>query len=66
MRFAEILSNDGRYKVPIVIPEWTTDRIIATEFVKGVDLEELAEAGSQDLRDEVGHRVLELTIREIF
>ena len=46
LRFKKILENDPRYYIPEVKTEWTTDRIITSEFISGVDLEELAEAGS--------------------
>lgn len=58
--------HSDRYYVPQVVEDFSTKHVLATEFVNGVELEDIVQHGSQDLKDELGTRILEVAIREIF
>lgn len=62
-----ILSSDQRelFNVPHVFHELTTKQILTTEFVDAIPVNELAEA-SQETRDRIGERMLNLCLMELF
>ncbi|MEM7644037.1 MAG: AarF/ABC1/UbiB kinase family protein [Pseudomonadota bacterium] len=64
-RFAALLDGDGRFEVPRLVPDWTTENILAMTFVPGVEIERVAEE-PQDIRDDIVQRLLDLTLRELF
>lgn len=53
------------FYVPDVVPELSTERVLASEWVPGVHIDRVAEMG-QDVRDAVGTALLKLTLRELF
>jgi aarF domain-containing kinase len=66
-RYRELLRGDDRYAVPGVCRELTTHRVLAMDRILGLPLEDVAGAGnSQAARDEIGARLIELMLREIF
>jgi predicted unusual protein kinase regulating ubiquinone biosynthesis (AarF/ABC1/UbiB family) len=67
LRYREVIGDDPRYRVPELVPEYTTARILAMERLFGVPLEDLAGVDySQSQRDEMGTRLFELLLREMF
>jgi aarF domain-containing kinase len=68
-RFAELVEEDpevSRFcRVPGVVRELSTGRVLTTEFAPGVHIDQVASA-SQEARDEVGTRLLQLTLTELF
>ena len=67
LRYRQVIGDDPRYRVPDLVPEYTTPRILAMERLFGVPLEDLAGVDySQSQRDEVGTRLFELLFREMF
>lgn len=64
-RFGELLAGSGRYVVPTVDPEFTTERALAMSFVEGVPIEALATA-PQQTRDDAMHSLIALVLRELF
>jgi aarF domain-containing kinase len=56
---------DDRFVVPKVHREVSTARVLATELISGVAIDKCVNL-SQELRDSIGRRVLELTVRELF
>lgn len=66
-RYRELLAGDDRFVVPGVCRELTTDRILAMDRLLGLPLEDVSGTGhSQEDRDEIGHRLISLMMREIF
>lgn len=66
-RYKEHLGDDPRYRIPDLVEELTTAHILAMERLHGVPLEDLAGAGhTQQQRDEMGSRLVELLFRELF
>ncbi len=66
-RYKELLGDDPRYRVPDLVEQLTTPRILAMERLFGVPLEDLAGTDhSQQQRDDIGSRLVELTFRELF
>lgn len=65
--FREFLKEDFRYRVPEVIPEFSTSRVLTTTLQEGfaVDGPEVA-ALSQDKRNQLGITALDLFFRELF
>jgi len=67
LRYREVLGDDPRYRVPELVEALTTPRILAMERLRGVPLEDLASPDySQQQRDEMGARLVELLLRELF
>lgn len=65
-RFGEYLKEDARYLVPKVYPEFSSQRILATEFIDGVNLDGREVLGlSQEERNALGEAYLDLYIREL-
>ncbi len=66
-RYREAVAADSRFAVPDVIDELTTTRVLAMERMYGLPLEDLAGRGhSQELRDRMGARLVELLFKELF
>eukprot|EP01017_Pseudomicrothorax_dubius_P009290 TRINITY_DN13128_c0_g1_i1.p1 TRINITY_DN13128_c0_g1~~TRINITY_DN13128_c0_g1_i1.p1 ORF type:complete len:348 (-),score=49.25 TRINITY_DN13128_c0_g1_i1:110-1153(-) len=65
-RFRELLANDSRFAVPKVIRELSTKRILSTEMMQGMSIDEVSEKADQAVRDRVGSAIMDLTLREIF
>ncbi len=66
-RYKDLLGEDPRYRIPDLVEEFTTPRILAMERLFGVPLEDLAGTGyTQDQRDDMGTRLVELLFRELF
>ncbi|MEO0500939.1 MAG: AarF/ABC1/UbiB kinase family protein, partial [Pseudomonadota bacterium] len=51
-RFAELLAGDDRYVVPLPADDFTTDRVLAMDFIDGAPIEALATAPQAE-RDRV-------------
>ena len=67
LRYKALLADDRRYRVPSLIAELTTSRILVMERLLGVPVEDLAGTDhDQAQRDEMGARLIELLFRELF
>ena len=65
--FSALLKGDDRYVVPKVYPEYSSRRVLATEFQDGVRLDgPEVKALSQERRDRIAELILELYMREVF
>ncbi|MEM8850846.1 MAG: AarF/ABC1/UbiB kinase family protein [Pseudomonadota bacterium] len=64
-RFGLLLGGDARFEVPRLVRDWTTENILAMTFSPGAEIETVADA-PQAVRDDVVHRLLDLTLRELF
>ncbi|RMX68828.1 hypothetical protein KXD40_002962 [Peronospora effusa] len=67
-RFRELIEQSGmgeQYVVPRVYPELSTARILTTQLISGVAVDKAVHL-SQDVRNSIGRRLLELTIHELF
>lgn len=66
-RFYDRLHDDGRYIVPQVIDEYTTNRVLCMTFERGVPINSPVMLSlPQARRDKLGEASLEVAIREIF
>jgi aarF domain-containing kinase len=65
MLFKNLLISDRFYYVPKIYKEYSSNLILCSEFVEGVNVDEL-EALPQSVKDFVGEKILELTLRELF
>ncbi|KAI8374519.1 ABC1 family-domain-containing protein [Radiomyces spectabilis] len=65
VRFGELLKGDTRYKVPAVVKELCTQRVLVCERLRGRVLSKATEE-SQDVRNKLGERLLRLCLREVF
>jgi len=63
--FGALLAGDPRYELPRLDEERTTKNVLAMSFVAGIPIEDL-DAHSQDTRDAVAARLIELLLRELF
>ena len=63
--FGELLKHDQDYLVPDLDTEFTTDQVLAMEFVEGRAIESLVDT-PQDVRDAAMHSLFRLVLREIF
>lgn len=58
--------KDKRFNVPSVISELTTSEVLCSEFIEGVNIDDIRETTfPQKIRNELGSRLLELTLREL-
>ncbi|KAF8661760.1 hypothetical protein HU200_056713 [Digitaria exilis] len=64
-RYKELLSDSDGYYVPKVIDELSSMKVLTSEFVPGVPIDKVAQL-SQETRNYVGCKLLELTIKELF
>jgi predicted unusual protein kinase regulating ubiquinone biosynthesis (AarF/ABC1/UbiB family) len=61
------LGEDARYAIPKTYPEFSSKKILATEFMDGVRVDSpQVKALSQERRNALGRSVLELFLREVF
>lgn len=67
IRYRNHLENNSKYIVPIIFPEFCTERIIATSFEPGISPDDsLIQSLSQDRRNSLAQNYLELYFKEIF
>ncbi|XP_063793769.1 atypical kinase COQ8B, mitochondrial [Pseudophryne corroboree] len=64
-RFRQLLSDDSFFKVPEVIDDLTTKRVLTMELVSGVPLDQCAEL-DQNTRNQISYSVLRLCLQEVF
>lgn len=65
-RFAQLLNRpDSNFAVPRVIKDLCSKRILTTEMMKGRPLTQ-ASRFSQEKRDDIARKILELSLRELF
>ncbi|KAI7873029.1 ABC1 family-domain-containing protein [Spinellus fusiger] len=65
LRFHDLLKDDARYKVPVVIKDLSTERILVSERLKGRVLSKAVDE-SQAMRNKLGEGILRLCLREVF
>jgi len=64
-RVANLIGNNENFEVPPVIRKLSTRRVLTSEFVPGIPINEAA-GESQAIRDRVGERMLSLCLTELF
>ncbi|PWU15128.1 MAG: hypothetical protein C5B50_15885 [Verrucomicrobia bacterium] len=65
--FRRHLGDLAFVRVPAVYWEWTSNQVLTMSFVPGLHLDQfLARKPSQEIRDLVGRRLLELFVRQLF
>lgn len=64
-KFKQLLANDDDFFVPEVIPELSTKRVITSEMIQGVPLDQVTGL-SQSKRDQIAEKLLNLCLRELF
>ncbi|CEG46807.1 atypical abc1 abc1-a protein kinase [Plasmopara halstedii] len=67
-RFKKLIDESGmnrKYVVPRVYRELSTSRILTTQLISGVAIDKAVHL-SQEVRDSIARRILELTIFELF
>ena len=64
-RFADWLDGHADYVVPHPLPELTTARVLAMDFIDGIPIEALADA-PQEQRDAAMRDLMALVLREMF
>ncbi|XP_020398160.1 protein ABC transporter 1, mitochondrial isoform X2 [Zea mays] len=64
-RYKELLCDSDGYNVPKVIDQLSSRKVLTSEFVPGIPIDKVAQL-SQETRNYVGCKLLELTIKELF
>ncbi|WP_256926703.1 AarF/ABC1/UbiB kinase family protein [Sphingomonas sp. TZW2008] len=64
-RYREQIGEDPAYVVPAAVPELSTARVLAMEFVAGSPIETLEDA-PQEVRDRAATALVTLVLRELF
>ncbi|KAL7082067.1 hypothetical protein ACP275_14G077300 [Erythranthe tilingii] len=64
-RFRSLLTNTKGFYVPFVVDNISSKRVLSTELVPGIPIDKVALL-SQETRNYVGKRLLELTLMELF
>lgn len=65
VRFKDLLQDNDNYFVANHIPELTTGRVLSTELIQGVPLDDVVHM-DQETRNNVSLWVLELVLKELF
>ncbi|MEM9426264.1 MAG: AarF/ABC1/UbiB kinase family protein [Pseudomonadota bacterium] len=63
--FHDLLADDPRFALPAYIPELSSPRVLAMDYLAS-DTIETVEQASQKVRDRVAHELIELTLKELF
>lgn len=64
-RFSTLLAGDESFRVPGVVEELCSERVLTTELAPGVPIDKVADM-PQEERDRVGTSLLRLILRELF
>lgn len=68
-RFASLIASDPycakNFRVPAVVPELSSERVLCSEWAPGIHIDKVAEL-DQSVRDSVGTRLLGLTLKELY
>ncbi|CAH8535297.1 unnamed protein product [Schistosoma rodhaini] len=64
-RFTQLLEDDPVFQVPQVIDELTTSRILTTEYMNGLVLDDCINL-PQNVRNWIGEQLLRLCLKELF
>ncbi|CAI2725995.1 unnamed protein product [Schistosoma spindalis] len=64
-RFTQLLEGDPVYQVPQVIDELTTSRVLTTEYMNGLVLDDCISL-PQNVRNWIGEQLLRLCLKELF
>jgi predicted unusual protein kinase regulating ubiquinone biosynthesis (AarF/ABC1/UbiB family) len=66
-RYQVLLAGDARYVVPSVLPEYSSDQVLALSYEPGVQVRDAAvQALPQERRNALAAAALELFLRELF
>ena len=65
IRFRELLADDPVFVIPKVYPELSTARIITTDYLEGVPVDQCSEI-DQETKNWIGENLLRLTLKEVF
>ena len=63
--FGELLADAPEYLIPVLDEEFTTDQVLAMQYIEGRAIETLVDA-PQEVRDRAMHLLFKLVMREIF
>ncbi|KRX03961.1 Protein kinase-like domain [Pseudocohnilembus persalinus] len=61
-----LVQEDRRYYVPKIYEELSTERVFTQEFIVGDSFEKICNSYSQEKRNEIGSRIMNLTLQELF
>lgn len=65
MEFKELLKADPFFYIPEIKKDYSTKLILTSELIEGVNVDEL-QGHSQENRDFIGSKILELCLKELF
>jgi aarF domain-containing kinase len=66
-RFRVLLAGDAAITVPAVVRELSTRRVLVTEWLEGMPIDQVVAAGlPQEVRDHIARTLLRLTLKELF
>lgn len=66
-KFARLLTDDKRYRVPRYYPKWSSEQVLTMEFLTGVEVTDPAvQALSQARRNRLARHMLALFFHEVF
>ena len=63
--FQSLLSGDDRFVLPAYLPELSSTRVLAMDYIDSTGIEAV-ESASQEVRDRVAHELIALTLKELF
>ena len=64
-KFYEFLKDDPSIRVPFVVPELTTNRVITLEMLHGMSIDKYTTL-PLEIRTSIAQRILKLCLKEIF
>lgn len=62
MNYRKLFGNQSEYAIPEVINDLSTTRILTADYLYGDTIDFAAEHYPQHLRNEIGRRVMSLTL----
>ena len=66
-RFRSLTADQSDVVIPAVVRELSTKRVLVTEWLEGVPIDQAVHAGlDQEARDRIARTLLRLTLRELF
>ncbi|CAK94480.1 unnamed protein product (macronuclear) [Paramecium tetraurelia] len=66
INYRKLFGNQSEFAIPEVLSDLSTTRILTAEYLYGDTIDFAAENYPQHLRNEIGRRVMSLTLQELF
>ncbi|KAL4499838.1 hypothetical protein ABPG72_015187 [Tetrahymena utriculariae] len=66
IKMYNFLKDDEDFTIPRIIENLSTERIMVSELIEGDTIDYISENYPQELRDDIGRRLMKVTLKELF